>query len=66
MIMLRWNPSGGKLKTEWLNERKFKIRAEAKKAVFDYIELFYNCKRVHSYNGYLPPANLCEPLSNSA
>jgi putative transposase len=55
----------GKLKTEWLNGRKFKTRAEAMKAVFDYIELFYNCRRIHSGNGYLPPADY-EILSNSA
>ena len=28
----------GKLKMEWLNDRTFKTRAEAKKAVFEYIE----------------------------
>jgi transposase InsO family protein len=55
----------GKLKTEWLNDRKFKTRAEAKKAVFDYSEVFYNRKRIHSCNGYLPPQDY-ESLSNSA
>lgn len=45
----------GKLKMEWLNERRFKSRAEAKKAVFEYIELFYNRRRTHSSNGYVPP-----------
>jgi Transposase and inactivated derivatives len=46
----------GKLKTEWLNGCKFKTRADAKKAVFEYIELFYNRRRLHSYNGYVPPS----------
>jgi putative transposase len=51
----------GKLKMEWLNDYKFKTREEAKKAVFDYIELFYNRNRIHSTNGYIPPMKLKEP-----
>jgi transposase InsO family protein len=51
----------GKLKTEWLNDYKFKTRDEAKKAVFEYIELFYNRKRTHSTNDYSPPFSLQEP-----
>jgi transposase InsO family protein len=30
--------------------------AEAKEKTFDYIEVFYNQKRIHSSIGYLPPA----------
>lgn len=45
----------GKLKTEWLYGLKFKTRQEAKKAIFEYIELFYNRRRLHSVNGYEPP-----------
>lgn len=45
----------GKLKMEWLNDYTFKTRAEAKKAVFEYIELFYNRRRTHSSNDYVPP-----------
>jgi len=48
----------GKLKTEWLNGRVFKTREEAKKAVFEYIELYYNRHRLHSSNNYLPPMKL--------
>lgn len=55
----------GKLKTEWLNGRKFKTRYEAKQAVFDYIEFFYNRRRIHSCIGYLTPQTY-ETLSNSA
>jgi transposase InsO family protein len=51
----------GKLKMEWLNDCKFKTRDEAKKAVFDYIELFYNRRRTHSSNDYIPPFKLKEP-----
>ena len=50
----------GKLKTEWLNDYKFKTRQEARKAVFEYIELFYNRCRLHSYNDYIPPFKLKE------
>lgn len=48
----------GKHKMEWLNNRTFKTRAEAKKAVFEYIELFYNRRRSHSSNDYVPPFKL--------
>ncbi|WP_138751634.1 IS3 family transposase [Paenibacillus sinopodophylli] len=48
----------GKLKIEWLNKRKYKTRAEAKKAVFEYIELFYNPRRTHSSNGYFTSLQL--------
>lgn len=48
----------GKLKMEWLNDYKFKTRAEAKRVVFEYIELFYNRLRTHSSNGYVPPNKL--------
>ena len=51
----------GKLKMEWLNDYRFKTRDEAKKAVFEYIELFYNRNRLHSTNGYVPPFKLKEP-----
>lgn len=45
----------GKLKTEWLYGKRFRTRDEAKQAVFEYIELFYNRKRLRSVNGYIPP-----------
>lgn len=48
----------GKLKTEWLYGRRFRTRAEAKQAVFEYIELFYNRKRSRSVNGYVPPLQM--------
>lgn len=51
----------GKLKTEWLNDYRFKARDEAKRAIFEYIELFYNRNRLHSTNGYIPPFKLKEP-----
>ena len=45
----------GKLKQEWLSERHFRSREEAKTAVFEYIWIFYNRKRIHEANGYLTP-----------
>ena len=45
----------GKLKQEWLYGRRFKTRIEAKIAIFEYIEIFYNRQRTHSSNGYLVP-----------
>jgi putative transposase len=48
----------GKLKTEWIYGRRFRTREEAKRAVFEYIELFYNCKRSRSVNGYIPPLKM--------
>ncbi len=44
------------LKTEMMDSNKvFATREEVKKAVFEYIELFYNRKRRHSSLGYLSP-----------
>ena len=38
-----------------MKRRIYRTRDEAKQDVFDYIELFYNPKRRHGYNGNLPP-----------
>ena len=43
------------LKRERIKRRIYKTRDDAKRDVFDYIELFYNPKRRHSYNGNLSP-----------
>jgi putative transposase len=45
----------GTLKQEWLNDRHFHIRDEAKTAIFEYIWIFYNRKRKHSSIGYTTP-----------
>jgi len=45
----------GKLKQEWLYGKRFKTRAEAKAAIFEYIEVFYNRRRIHSSNCYKTP-----------
>ena len=43
------------LKTERTNHCIYQTREAAKRDVIDYIEMFYNCKRLHSYLGYLSP-----------
>jgi transposase InsO family protein len=46
------------LKNEWLHHFSFKTRDEARSAIFDYIELFYNRKRIHQSLGYRTPAQV--------
>lgn len=43
------------LKVECLDDLRFNSHEEAKLTVFDYIEVFYNQTRRHSYLGYLSP-----------
>jgi putative transposase len=45
----------GTIKAECLFEKVFSTRAEARSAIFDYIEAFYNRVRKHSSLGYLSP-----------
>jgi len=39
----------------WVNGTHFKTRQEARAAVFEYVEVFYNRQRIHAANGYLTP-----------
>lgn len=43
------------LKLELVNHEKFKTRQEAMDKIFDYIEVFYNKKRLHSFLGFTTP-----------
>jgi putative transposase len=43
------------LKIELTHQFKFHTREEAKQRIFEYIEVFYNRKRMHSANNYLSP-----------
>jgi hypothetical protein len=43
------------LECELLDRRRFKTQAEARNAVFEFIEGFYNPRRRHSSLGYLSP-----------
>ncbi|MEO6462802.1 MAG: IS3 family transposase [Candidatus Eisenbacteria bacterium] len=44
------------LKEEWICGRIYPTRQEARRDVFEYIEMFYNPTRRHSTLGYLSPA----------
>ena len=46
----------GTLKTELVDHEDYRTRAEAKQSLFEYIEVFYNQRRRHSYLGYVSPA----------
>jgi putative transposase len=44
------------LKRERIKKKIYRTRDDARSDVFDYIEMFYNCKRKHSSNNLLSPA----------
>ena len=44
------------LKTEMVHRVHFQTRREARAALFEYIEIFYNRQRRHSSIGYRTPA----------
>jgi transposase InsO family protein len=44
------------LKTELVQRHVWPTRAQARRAIFDYVEVFYNRQRLHSTLGYVPPA----------
>lgn len=43
------------LKTELTHHERYLTRAQAKQSIFDYIEVFYNRKRIHSTINYQAP-----------
>jgi putative transposase len=43
------------LKRERIKKKIYRTRDEARSDVFDYIEMFYNCKRKHGFNNLLSP-----------
>ena len=45
----------GTLKTEMVDHEDYRTMEEAKKSLFEYIEIFYNRQRRHSYLGYISP-----------
>ncbi len=45
------------LKTELVYQSHWQTRREARGAIFEYIELFYNRRRLHSSLGYLSPVD---------
>jgi putative transposase len=48
------------LKAELVSRMKFPSRQAAKTAIFDYLEAFYNTRRLHSALGYRSPADFEE------
>ena len=44
------------LKTELVHHRDYQTRDEARRDIFEYIEVFYNRQRRHSTLDYLSPA----------
>ncbi len=53
------------LKTELVHQRRYISREEAKADIFEYVEVFYNRQRRHSYLGYHSPAAF-ESLAKAA
>jgi len=49
------------LKTEWLHRHDFHTQQQARSAIFDYIETFYNPKRLHSALGNRSPVEFERP-----
>ncbi len=43
------------LKTELIHPSRYATRQQARQAIFEYIEVFYNRKRLHSSLGYVSP-----------
>lgn len=53
----------GRLKTELVHRREFTSRAEARLAIFEYVEVFYNRTRLHSALGYKSPVDFENQLN---
>jgi len=45
----------GSLKRELVDDEDYRTREQAKQSLFEYIEVFYNRQRRHSYLGYVSP-----------
>lgn len=58
--MESWNHS---FKVEAIHGENFSTRADAKNHVFDYIDVYYNRKRLHSRLGYLSPEHFEEQMA---
>ncbi len=43
------------IKREWLNRFKIRDHKQAYQLVFEYLEAFYNTKRIHSHCDYMSP-----------
>lgn len=54
------------LECELLNRQRFRTKAEARMAIFDFIEGFYNPRRRHSALGYQSPINFEKQQAEAA
>jgi len=54
------------LEREVINRRRFKSQAEARMAIFQWLEGWYNLHRRHSALGYLSPSNYERRMSSKA
>jgi len=52
------------MKTEMVYQRAFKTKKQAYLAIFEYIEVWYNRKRIHSSLGYLTPLDVEKTIMN--
>jgi putative transposase len=48
----------GTLKSERVHWRSYQTREEAHRDIVEYITMFYNCRRLHSFLGYRSPDEL--------
>ena len=55
--------SGETLKTELDDDAGWLTKRQLRRAVFEYIEVFYNRKRRHSFLGYVSPERFEEQAS---
>jgi putative transposase len=54
------------LKNELIHRRRWRTRAEVRNAVFEYIEVFYNRRRLHSSLNYKTPAEVEQEFAQAA
>lgn len=55
----------GTLKSELIHQTRYKTREEARNSIFEYIEVFYNRVRRHSYLNYQSPLSFENAFYNS-
>jgi transposase InsO family protein len=53
------------LKTELIHHTTFETKAQARMAIFSFIEIWYNRKRLHSYLGYMSPVEFEQKMLHS-
>jgi putative transposase len=49
------------LKKELVHQERYATRDQARASIFEYVEVFYNSKRLHSSLGYVTPAEYEQP-----